>query len=598
MSTWSKPYLAVTDADGTTLDWQLPDPLPWPAGACAQDDLRDPVDLGLPPGGTIKVRWRAPGSPNPRSRRTTTSDLQTVALACDVLRAHRASGDGWEPDANGWPLHVRPAPATTPRASHQEPAPKVEVAATTPVGTIQAELTAVGAHNTVLQAVATGRRQLGSTIAQVITEIRRERETARWSPAHRSNMGNVLDFIEQTMVYTAPVVDDVDADLPEVAAWMRARLALPGVEVGGSLHVALVLAPDLERAIRERRETDRRVDLLNEQAVAKWQREWDRYDDLMTARATKPRGGKPPKQPAPAPVIRVPQLPVSARTEELFATGIAMILGYAERRGLLIGPNPWPAFIHSGQEQTGYRRAEHVRPHQRNVPRVGAVVDLADAISELGPIDKRTGKPTGHRFRAMILLLLMGPRPSEVEALDPDDFDPAKRSVHIARSAAQVPTAASDTGASISVRDGLKAQALGSTRGIWGMPAYIADALVEHIELGYASDTRLFTGPEGGPLRWNNHIPVYWQPAVTQVFGSSKEKILREMPRRWLRKAAVTWMLRSGMPVEQVVKITGHKVMTLYTHYAGVVGDDDITRHTWTGWDDAWHWAAQEHDVR
>jgi hypothetical protein len=595
MSTWSKPYLTVLDTDGAPVDWQLPDPLPWPAGACADEQLRDPVDLGLPLGGTIKVRWRAPGSTNPRSRRTSTADLQTVALACDVLRASRTKGDGWQPDANGWPLHVRPAPASTPKAPHH--APEVAAApAPRTVGSIASELTAVGAHNSVLQAVASGQRQLGATFAQIIAEIRRDREETRWSAAHRSNMGNVLDFVEQVMVYTEPVEDDSDADLPEVIAWAKARLALPGVEVGGSLHVALVLAPDLQRAIQVRRETDRRVDALNRAAVESWQRDWDRYDDLMTARAAKPRGGKPPKRPADEPLVRIPQLPVSARTEELFATALAMIFGYAERSGLLIGPNPWPTFISSGADK-GYRRSEAIQPHRRNVPPVGAVVDLADAIAQLGPIDKRTGMPTGHRFRAMVLLHLLGPRPSEIDALDPDDFDPVKGALHIARSASSAPKAATGTGQSVSIRDGLKGRPPGSTREVWGMPTYIRDALVEHVERGYASDSRLFTGPMGDHLRWSNHIETYWKPAVTRVFGRSKEQILREMPRMWLRKAAVTWLLRSGMPVEQVTRITGHRVMTLYTHYAGVVGDDDIARHAWTGWDDAWAWASQERAV-
>ena len=160
MSTWSKPYVTVLDADGAAVDWQLPDPLPWPAGACAEEDLREPVELGLPAGGTIKVRWRAPGSRNPRSRRTSTDDLQTVALACDVLRAQRASGDGWQHDTNGWPLHVRPTAAP---AAPRESVPAVAPAAA--VGTLESELTAVGAHNTVLQAIASGQRKLGATVA-------------------------------------------------------------------------------------------------------------------------------------------------------------------------------------------------------------------------------------------------------------------------------------------------------------------------------------------------------------------------------------------------------------------------------------------------
>jgi hypothetical protein len=398
-------------------------------------------------------------------------------------------------------------------------------------------------------------------------------------------------------LYTEPVEDDVDADLPEVADWKKARLALPGVEVGESLHVALVLAPDLERAIRRRKETDRRTDLLNEQAAPRWQREWDRYDDLMAARAAKPRGGRQPKQPPAQLVVRKPQLPVTARTEELFATGIAMVLGYAQDHGLQIGPNRWPAFIRRGREQTGYRRSAENQPHQRNVPNIGSLVDLADAIAQLGPIDKRTGKPIGDRFRALILLHLMGLRPSEMDALDPGDFTPATRSLHIAPSAASVHRLATEDGSTISIRDGVKGKELGSARRIDGMPAYIADAVIEHRERGYSSDTRLFTGPEGEHLRWGNVIPVYWRPAVDQVFGHAHAPILREMPRRWLRKAAVTWMLRirdAGRARRQ-----DHRPprITLYTHYTRVVADSDIAPRTWSGWDAAWDWASREHHV-
>lgn len=63
----------------------------------------------------------------------------------------------------------------------------------------------------------------------------------------RPAQGRVLDFLEQILVYTEPYEDDVDADQPGVAARMHTRLALIGVEVGGSVHIALLLGPDLAR---------------------------------------------------------------------------------------------------------------------------------------------------------------------------------------------------------------------------------------------------------------------------------------------------------------------------------------------------------------
>ena len=599
MSTWSPPYITVSDRHGDRVEWRLPDPLPWPAGASLDVALRTPVALGLPADGTIKVRWRTPQHPNPRSLTRPTGDQQTIALACDVLRAARSAGHGWDVDANGWPVQVRLAPE---RPVPERPAPPPSPAED------DAELSrpllvgpgsAVSPANAILADIRAGRRQLGATVAQIIVAIRRQREIS-WSGAHKTNMNNVLDYLEQVMVYTEPDDDDEDEttspDLPDVVAWMRARLALPGVQLGGSMHVALLLPPDLERVIHIRRYTDRRVERLNGQAVERYLAEWQRYESLMAARGTRPRGGKPPKRPADAPLLRAPQVPVAARTEELFATGLAMVLGYADQTGLLAGPSPWASFINRGNVKSGYRRSEHIHPHLRNVPSLGCLVDLGEAIARLGPIDPRTSRPVGERYRAVVLVSVLGLRPSETDALGPDDFKPGGTpKLYVSKSASEVHRLASPDGSTFVVRDRLKSRDPGIVRAL-DMPTYIADALSAHIAAGYASDVHLFTSPEGQPLRWSNAIQPFWRPAVTQVFGSSSSPLLREMPRRWLRKAAITWMLRAGLPVDQIAELTGHDVVTLYKHYAGVVaGHQD--RHVWTSWDAAWDWAVMEHDV-
>ncbi|MGN6331057.1 MAG: hypothetical protein ACTHOD_05310 [Motilibacteraceae bacterium] len=112
MNVWAGPYLKVVSNDGAQR-WALPHPLPLPAGAGTDPDLRavlDPVVLGLPSRGQLQVRWRAPGFPHPRKRTFSLPEqsAQAVALACDVARASAASGSGWSCAPDGMPV---PAPS-------------------------------------------------------------------------------------------------------------------------------------------------------------------------------------------------------------------------------------------------------------------------------------------------------------------------------------------------------------------------------------------------------------------------------------------------------------------------------------------------------
>lgn len=604
MSTWSRPYLTVTDHVGAPVPWSLPDPLPWPAGAATDPALRTPVDLGLPESGTIRVRWRTPAHPNPRRRTYPVTDLTAVALACDVHRAHTSRGVGWTADPQGWPYPAATTrgAAVTPDPSPHAPVPAPVLGGDLTAGMFAGDRTVASPANVVLQEVANGRIPLGATVAEVIAQIRREREESRWGDVHAPNIANVLDFVEQVLVYTAPIEDDDEegadkfgVDTSGVAAWKWARLGVEGVELGGSLHVALLLAPDLERAVAARRYTDRRAERANHAALARWEGKWDRYNAALEAKRAGTRGGgrmpnRPPEEP---PLLRNANRQVAARTEELFGTALGMILNHCERRGLLLGPNPWPQFARHGQRRAGYRRSAAIQPSQRNVPPLGAVVALAEALARTGRVDPRTGRPVGERYRAMVYLGLMGPRPTEIDGLRPSDHDRTARTLLIARSAATVNAKAND-GDSFRVKSRLKGKDEGVTR-VLELPTAVNDVLAAHIDAGYASDAHLFTSPKGGPPRWENIAPL-WQQAVTAVFGHSQEPLLRDMPRKWLRKASVTWMLRAGLGVEQVSKLTGHDVVTLYRHYAGMVAGYQH-RHQWEGWDEAWAWAVQERDV-
>ena len=404
-------------------------------------------------------------------------------------------------------------------------------------------------------------------------------------------MTSVLKFLEHVMVYRAPFEDDT----PEVAAWKRARLALPGVEEDASLHVALLLVPDLAEAIWARRTTDRRVAQLNVQALVRHQKDWARYlAAVQDQQAGHRRGGTLPQRPGDQVVLHQAPDTVSARTEELFATALGATLGTAERAGLLYGPSPWHAFAPKGRPNLGYRRPRPLAIHQRNVLPIGRLVDLADVIGTLGPLDRRTGRPTGDRFRALVLAFCAGGRPSEYAGLHPDRYLPGPDPViAFHRSGEPASPSATDDGTGFHLTDRLKGRDPGTQRPV-GIPRYVADALDAHIARGYAVDGRLFTAPEGGPLRYGNLTDTYWRPAVARVCGTSSEKVLQDLEFRWLRKGAITWMLRSGMSIIEVAELTGHSPAVLLQHYAGIVGDRHDTPRLWTGWDAAWDWAAQE----
>jgi hypothetical protein len=275
--------------------------------------------------------------------------------------------------------------------------------------------------------------------------------------------------------------------------------------------------------------------------------------------------------------------------------GEPYFLATAEAAGLLMGPNPWAAFAPKGRPNVGYRRPKPLAIHERNVLPMGRLVDLADAIAEMGPLDPRTNRPSGARFRALVLATVAGGRPSEYAGLRPDEYvvGPEPRLV-FTRSASPTSPAANE-GVGYHVADSLKDRDPGETRPV-GLPGYIAEALNAHIAAGYASDDRLFTGPAGGPLRFGNLVDTYWRPAVERVCGRSAERLLRELEFRWLRKGAITWMLRSGKSVIEAAELTGHAPNILLAHYAGIVGSKH-DRRLWTSWDDAWEWAVKETDI-
>ena len=242
-TTWSQPYLYLVAPDGAN----TPVPLPAP------DDEATAL-TSLPVDATFVVRWRVPGQQNAfrRTFRPGRHDAARSLLAA-LLRARQEPGR-WRPRPDGVP---EPIPAPQPAPAPSAPAPSYPALNPEMLGVYDASgLGLVSADNPVLREIAAGRRQLGSTVSDVIDRLIAKRQHG-WGAKQDTNVRNRLEFVRQVLVYNEPEV----TDLPEVAAWKRARLDLDGINEGDSLHLALLLAPDLEDALQLRRTTDRRTDL-------------------------------------------------------------------------------------------------------------------------------------------------------------------------------------------------------------------------------------------------------------------------------------------------------------------------------------------------
>ncbi|RHA43783.1 site-specific integrase [Cellulomonas rhizosphaerae] len=576
----------MTDAEGQPVSWTLPDPLPTPAGAGTNERLRVGVTasaLGLPPGAGFELRWRTPNAANPRRRSYQADPVLGVAIAADIVRA-AAQPACWSPNSDHLPARVEPEPAA-PVPARFTAQPQAVLRGVDPASRAH-----VSPDNPLLIAVRDGQVALGSTVADVVDEIVNQR-WPDWGPQHRSDMANKYDFLKQVMVYREPAASDT----PEVTAWKRARLEIEGVELGASMHVALILVPDLADAIKVRRESNRRVDLLNAQAVAKFDEAWARYYNAVEAKKNKTwRGGRLPKMPPEVLKVYDPDTGVQARTEEAFAGALAAVLRQAANTGRLLAPNPWPAFAGSGGKRTGYRRPVVADVHQRQVPTIGQIVDLADAIRTTGPIDHSRNRHMGDRYAAYVLARTAGGRTSEYAGLHPSDFHRAAPELEFRRSVTFPTAEANAVDSSVHIANMLKGRPPGETRRV-GLPTAVADAIAVHLEAGYHSDEFLFTGATGGVLRPGGSFLRCWNEAVARVFGESAEPSLKELGPRTLRKSAVTWLIRAGKSVTEAAELTGHKPEILLKHYAGVSGNRRAI-HPWTGWDDAWAWASLERD--
>ena len=308
-----------------------------------------------------------------------------------------------------------------------------------------------------------------------------------------------------------------------------------GQVAGGSILMDDLVADDVIRAISVRRTTNKRTAASNQRRIR------EAFEQGL-------------------PVVELPPERASRATVRSFYISTAMIIAAAKESNV-ITHNPLAG------------TARHAPPAKcspyssRVVPSVDEVFDLADAISQLGPL-MTNGRYAGDRFTALILTSgTLGPRPGEQVAHKTEWIDWDGQSLRFEQSAGRVYDP--EEGIRGLQLNSLKHREEGDFREV-PMLADVADALRTHIERGYATPGRTWTGVGAtAALDWSNMKDVYWRPALEKVFGGSGKAQLVTMQPKMLRKAAITFWLDSGIGFPQAAEWAGHSEDVSKKYYAG-----------------------------
>ncbi|MEO9322259.1 hypothetical protein ABFT23_02130 [Nocardioides sp. C4-1] len=312
-----------------------------------------------------------------------------------------------------------------------------------------------------------------------------------------------------------------------------------GAEVGASILLSDLLPDDLRRAVVERRSSNLRTRAVNLRRID------------ASFEAAGPGG---PRE------VEVNPERASVATVRAFFVTMQMIVRAAMRSGHthgdpLAGVNalaPAP------------RAASMV---SRVVPSIDEVMDLADAIADLGP--RRGAHRSGDRLRSLIMVAgTLGARPGELVAHRPEWItwsDPT--TLRFEQTEASFYDR--ETGQGGSRTRPLKHRETGEFRQVPAIDA-VRDALSTHIERGYTGHGRTWTSPSGrGRLNWGNLTETYWRPACERVFGGTEKRELVTMPPKTLRKAAITFWLDAGINPFLAAEWAGHSEDVAKRYYAG-----------------------------
>lgn len=265
-----------------------------------------------------------------------------------------------------------------------------------------------------------------------------------------------------------------------------------------------------------------------------------------------------------APSLR--EVVASPTTVRSFEVSLGMVLRAARQAGLLTD-DPL-----AGRRLSRTRKAK-VRLRLVHTP--DEVWAAADTIATIGK-PGCDGRPTGARYRALVALGGFAPlRPGELCALGPDDveLDGDSPVVIASFSEGHVRRRFAPDGRARQ-RKRLKHRGEDEHR-IIPLPPDVAEALREHLDAGYASDTHLFTSPSGTPLDLRNFGQQYWHPACVAAFGNGPRAALANRPFRWLRKTAITyWLHHLRKPVHEVAHYAGVTPAVIFAAYAGLEEPD------------------------
>ena len=239
--------------------------------------------------------------------------------------------------------------------------------------------------------------------------------------------------------------------------------------------------------------------------------------------------------------VNTEPLTCSPRTEQVFAQTRVMVLRAAAGRGIL---------------QAAILDSMRLRGRGRTVWSSRMTLNQAE-VAHLAQL--MAGHQSGQRYTALIVLAgTAGLRPGELAALKVDDMflDAPTPFVRVSDSGTQKPGEAR-----------LKHRQVGGWRDVPLVP-HAVDELREHISSGWTSGERLFSSPEGERLDLHNFTAQYWKPVAEPYARRLGKPIPANVGMRFLRKAAITWWLDSGVDVYTAAKWAGHSPTVLLEYYA------------------------------
>lgn len=256
---------------------------------------------------------------------------------------------------------------------------------------------------------------------------------------------------------------------------------------------------------------------------------------------------------------RRPGEEVGISAERGFSVTMALLLDILVGRGLYQS-NPWEA------AKPLVRKQRRTLVTERMVPTQDEIVDLADKIGSL---------PGGARYRVPVLAAGQGAfRPAELVGIEASDwaFDSEAPGVRLWRSFPTV-SARDSRGGVRQPESPLKHRLVGEDR-LVPVCAPLRELVMEHHERFCTSSSLFFSDDVGNRVDLSNWRKRFWNPARDAVFGSSTVPEIRLMPLRWLRKAAITWWLKSGVGVHRAAIWAGNDPEVLLKYYASAHAND------------------------